>query len=71
MKSEDIAPASPVEYADPPAAAKAAGLRYVNDNKPGIRREPDAEGFRYVDAKGEPVDDEDTLKRIRSLAIPP
>jgi DNA topoisomerase I len=71
MKSEDLAPASPVEFTDPPAAAKAAGLRYVNDNKPGIRREREAEGFRYVDAKGEPVDDEDTLKRIRSLAIPP
>jgi DNA topoisomerase-1 len=72
MKSEDIAPVSPVvENADPPAAAKAAGLRYVNDNKPGIRRERADEGFRYFDAKGEPVDDETTLKRIKSLAIPP
>jgi DNA topoisomerase-1 len=72
MKSEDIAPVSPVvENADPPAAAKAAGLRYVNDNKPGIRRERADESFRYFDAKGEPVDDETTLKRIKSLAIPP
>jgi DNA topoisomerase-1 len=71
MKSEDIAPVSPVENADPPAAAKAAGLRYVNDNKPGIRRERTDEGFRYFDAKGEPVDEETTLKRIKSLAIPP
>ncbi len=71
MKSEDLAIASPVENTDPPAAAKAAGLRYVNDNKPGIRREPAADGFRYVDAKGEPVDELDTLRRIKSLAIPP
>ncbi|MBQ5950230.1 DNA topoisomerase IB [Massilia sp. ST3] len=57
--------------ADPPAAARAAGLRYVHDDKPGIRREPAGDGFRYLDAKGEPVDDETTLGRIKSLAIPP
>jgi len=57
--------------ADPPAAAKAAGLRYVNDGKPGIRREKDGEGIRFLDAKGEPVEDEPTLKRIKSLVIPP
>ena len=56
---------------DPPAAAKAAGLRYVHDDRPGIAREPAGDGFRYRDAKGEPVDDEATLKRIKSLAIPP
>ena len=57
--------------ADPPAAARAAGLRYVHDDKPGIRREPRADGFRYLDAKGEPVEDEATLARIKSLVIPP
>lgn len=57
--------------ADPPAAAKAAGLRYVTDSKPGIRREKDGDAFRYLDAKGEPVEDEATLKRIKSLVIPP
>jgi DNA topoisomerase-1 len=71
MNSEDATLASAVPNTDPPAAAKAAGLRYVHDDRPGIRREPDGEGFRYVDAKGEPVDDEATLKRIKSLAIPP
>jgi DNA topoisomerase-1 len=66
-----------IPNADPPTAAKAAGLRYVHDDRPGIRRapEPDGtsgkEGFRYLDARGENVDDEATLKRIRSLAIPP
>jgi len=71
MTSEYATPASAVPNTDPPAAAKAAGLRYVLDDRPGIRREPDGDGFRYVDAKGEPVDDEATLKRIKSLAIPP
>lgn len=71
MNSDDATQASPVPNTAPPAAAKAAGLRYVHDDRPGIRREPDGEGFRYVDAKGEPVDDEATLKRIKSLAIPP
>jgi DNA topoisomerase-1 len=71
MKSDIPPPASPVPLSDPPAAAKAAGLRYVHDDRPGIRREPDKEGFRYLDARGEPIEDEATLKRIRSLAIPP
>jgi DNA topoisomerase I len=71
MKSEDLAPVSPVPNADPPAAARAAGLRYVNDNKPGIRRERADEGFRYIDAEGAPVEDEDVLRRIKSLAVPP
>jgi DNA topoisomerase-1 len=71
MKSEDLPPDNTLELADPPAAAKAAGLRYVNDNKPGIRREREGDGFRYLDAKGAPLDDEDSLKRIKALAIPP
>src|SRR5687767_13382824 len=56
---------------DPPAAARAAGLRYVHDGRPGIRRERAGEGFRYLDASGEAVTDEATLARIRKLAIPP
>ncbi|GAB3428241.1 DNA topoisomerase IB [Massilia solisilvae] len=71
MKSEDLSLASPVANADPPAAARAAGLRYVNDSKPGIRREHAGEAFRYVDPKGETITDEDVLRRIKSLAIPP
>ena len=71
MKSEDHALHDPVPNTDPPTAAKAAGLRYVHDDRPGILREPVKDGFRYLDAKGEPVEDEATLKRIKSLAIPP
>lgn len=56
---------------DATAAAKSAGLRYVDDGMPGIARKPGGKQFRYVDADGKPVRDEATLKRIRSLVIPP
>ncbi|MFN3792255.1 DNA topoisomerase IB [Massilia sp.] len=70
MHSEDKAGADN-PLSDPPAAAKAAGLRYVHDDRPGIRREKAGDGFRYLDAGGDPVTDEATLGRIKSLAIPP
>ena len=56
---------------DAPAAARAAGLRYVNDAMPGILRQRDGDSVRYVDADGAEVRDEATLARIKSLAIPP
>jgi DNA topoisomerase-1 len=52
-------------------AAKLVGLRYVSDDVPGITRKPAKNGFRYYDADGMPIRDEDTLARIKSLAIPP
>ena len=51
--------------------AEAMGLRYVSDQQPGIRRIRSGKSFRYVDAKREPVRDDRTLERIRSLVIPP
>lgn len=56
---------------DPEVSAKAARLRYVSDEGPGIRRERSGKDFTYHSASDEPVDDEATLSRIRSLAIPP
>jgi DNA topoisomerase-1 len=56
---------------DPIASARAAGLRYVTDAKPGLRRKQCRGGFRFVDVEGRPIRDAETLKRIRSLAIPP
>jgi DNA topoisomerase-1 len=55
----------------PHKAATAAGLRYVRDDAPGLRREGSPKAFRYVDPQGREVRDEATLARIRSLAIPP
>jgi len=56
---------------DPVESAKAAGLRYVSDTAPGIRRKRAGKGFYYVDAEGKRVRDTETLARIKSLVIPP
>jgi DNA topoisomerase IB len=50
---------------------RAAGLVYVSDAQPGIRRLRRGKGFRYVDASGTAVRDRAELDRIRKLAIPP
>lgn len=55
----------------PEESARAAGLRYVSDDMPGIRRRRCGKGFSYVDAQGRTVRDPRTLERIRGLAIPP
>ncbi|HZH09132.1 MAG TPA: DNA topoisomerase IB [Microvirga sp.] len=56
---------------DPRDAAETAGLSYVSDEEPGIRRKKSGKGFTYLRPDGKKVEDEATLKRIRSLAIPP
>jgi DNA topoisomerase-1 len=60
-----------VANSPPPAAARAAGLRYVSDQSPGIARQRAKDGFRYLDANGKAVRDGATLARIKALAIPP
>jgi DNA topoisomerase-1 len=55
----------PVPTAMPP------GLRYADDTKPGYTRKREKDGFVYFDASGKRIDDEDDIKRINSLAIPP
>jgi DNA topoisomerase I len=56
---------------DPVLSAKSAGLRYVSDVRPGIRRVRRGKGFRYLGVDGKPVRDEAILGRIKSLVIPP
>jgi len=56
---------------DPAESAKAAGLRYTSDTKPGIRRIKSGTAFRYINPDNVPVRDKETLTRIRSLVIPP
>jgi DNA topoisomerase-1 len=62
---------APPVAVDPAESAKQAGLRYVSDDSPGIRRVRSGSGFRYVGPDGKPVRDDETLARIRSLAVPP
>jgi DNA topoisomerase-1 len=61
----------PSAIADPELSAKAAGLTYVQADRPGITRHRAGTGFFYRDTKGERITDEQTLARITSLAIPP
>lgn len=56
---------------DPEAAARAASLRYVSDEDPGIARRRSGRGFTYTASDGGTIRDRTTLARIRSLAIPP
>jgi DNA topoisomerase-1 len=56
---------------DPRDAAESAGLRYVSDEQPGIRRSKSGKGFTYTKPDGSKVADEATLKRIKTLAVPP
>jgi DNA topoisomerase-1 len=53
------------------ASAKAAGLRYVTGEGPGILRRRRGKGFSYVGVDAKPVRERSTLERIRSLVIPP
>jgi DNA topoisomerase I len=56
---------------DPQVSAKAAGLRYVTDTRPGIRRQRAGKGFTYLDVEGRRLRDPQELQRIKSLGIPP
>ena len=51
------------ELADPVASAHAAGLRYVSDDAPGIRRRRAGKGFSYTGTDGKAIRDERTLAR--------
>ena len=55
----------------PAAAAGAAGLHYVDDSQPGIRRRRHGRGFSYIGPDGRPVLQPERLRRVRSLAVPP
>ena len=64
-----IVPLNPaIESAE---AAEEAGLRYINDDRPGYTRKPKNEDFGYFDVEGKPIRDEQRLLRIKRLAIPP
>lgn len=46
-------------------------LTHVNDTQPGFTRKKWGRGFIYFDPEGVKIEDKATLKRIKSLVIPP
>jgi DNA topoisomerase I len=56
---------------DSHVSAKAAGLRYVTDASPSIRRNRVGKGFTYLTNDGTQLRDRHELQRITSLRIPP
>jgi DNA topoisomerase-1 len=57
--------------ADSVEAAEEAGLKYVNDDRPGYRRKAKGKEFDYLDTEGKTIREEQRLLRIKRLAIPP
>jgi DNA topoisomerase I len=51
--------------------AKAAGLVYVRDTDPGIRRRRRNAGFDYFAPDGSALTSQESLARIQALAVPP
>jgi DNA topoisomerase I len=52
-------------------SAKDAGLRYVDDGRPGIRRAKGPLGFKYIGTNGRVIRDKAIITRINKLAVPP
>ncbi|MGN6209348.1 DNA topoisomerase IB [Asticcacaulis sp.] len=60
-----------IDFTDCEAQARAQGLRYVSDSKPGFTRKRYGKQFHFFDTRGERIRDEAVIARIRKLAIPP
>ena len=62
---------APVLPVAPEESAQAAGLRYVSDTQPGIRRQRAGRGFCYRGLDGRLIRDPAVLRRMKAMAIPP
>ncbi|KMO19198.1 DNA topoisomerase IB [Methylobacterium platani] len=71
LSDPEMAESAAEDRVDTRDAAREAGLAYVSDEEPGLRRKRNGRGFAYVDANGAKVRDERTLARVKALAIPP
>ena len=56
---------------DPVQSARAVGLRYVTDDRPGIRRRRAGKGWVFFLPDGKRLQDKQEIARVLSLAIPP
>lgn len=61
----------PPQSGDEAAPPLPEGLRWCSDEAAGLNRRRCGRGFAYRDARGKPVRDTATLRRIKALAIPP
>jgi DNA topoisomerase-1 len=64
-------PTSRKRTSTPDASAKSAGLRYVTDASPGMRRKRSGKGFSYRAPDGTTIRDRAVLRRIKAIVIPP
>jgi DNA topoisomerase-1 len=64
-------PPAPVPSPEHVESARVAGLRYVSDRSPGIRRRRAGKGFSYTGPEGKRLTDPAEIQRIRALVIPP
>ena len=60
-----------IDLSDPKTSARQAGLRYVTDSMPGLRRKGSGKNFRYFSPDGKVVRDPGEIRRIRAMVIPP
>lgn len=60
-----------LEPDDPELHAEEAGLRYVSDTMPGVRRRRAGKGFVYIGPDSERITDADRIAWFKRLAIPP
>lgn len=56
---------------EPEDSAKLAGLKYVQADKLQISRKKVGRGFSYFDPKGDRIDDEKELTRLKAIKVPP
>lgn len=57
---------------DPSLTAEAAGLHYIrSEHAPGYQRKGKSPRFYYLDSGGQRCKDPQTIKRIKSLVLPP
>ncbi|MEL6938990.1 MAG: DNA topoisomerase IB [Cyanobacteria bacterium J06598_1] len=58
-------------YKNAAKSAKLAGLRYVSDQQPGIKRRRWGRGFSYIDVDGTRIQDRKKRSQLKAMAIPP
>ncbi|MGF1497908.1 MAG: DNA topoisomerase IB [Elainellaceae cyanobacterium] len=68
---QNSSPKNSSPQTSPKKVAKKLGLRYVNDQQPGIRRQKVGRGFSYFDVEGNRIQDKAERDRLKQLPIPP